>query len=409
MATILAYALLTVMILLIQGFVFLTMQNSNKSERAKLICPKSRSEFEWPSEVNVKSVSNSSLYDGIAAPRIWDPWPIDRKLPCVPIEEGWWHTRVQRSPTKRGLLFVKEMKTGSSSVGGVVLRLARQLPKRYGYDFEMCSARVDHANVARIMDYKNRIPDESYLFTFIREPSARLISQFFHFQVSREKKEVSDINIQQYFLNVSYFQNYYLNDLSLLPYEPGVIPQRNKREYQERKVAAILKDYDFIGITERMDESLVVLQLLLHLPTSDILYVIAKSKGGFDDGAFHQTCTYIIPSYTSPTMKQWFKTSPQWKNKTYGDSLLYQAACRSLDLTIDALGRDLVEEKLKKFKLAQTLVQERCSSNLRLPCSPDGVRAKAFDINYFDTDCLWLDSGCGHACLDEISDEVNNL
>ena len=89
--------------------------------------------------------------------------------------------------------------------------------------------------------------------------------------------------------------------------------------------------------------------------------------------------------------------------------MLYNAAYRSLDLTIDSLGREQFEEKLEKFRRAQKLALEKCSSNLTMPCSPEGVRAKVLDVNKFASDCLWLDSGCGYKCLDEISDEVDNM
>ena len=38
----------------------------------------------------------------------------------------------------------------------------------------------------------------------------------------------------------------------------------------------VLQEYDFIGVTERLDESLVVLMLLLRLPMADVLYYTSK-------------------------------------------------------------------------------------------------------------------------------------
>lgn len=337
---------------------------------------------------------------GGVPPRIWQPVLMDHV--CHPVEERWWRSSVQRKPTKRGILFMKEMKTGSSSVAGVVLRIARNLPKRLGLDFEQCSSRVDHTP-ARVMEYKNRIVDESFLFTFLREPSARYISQFFHFKVSREKFEPSDKAIQEYFLKAGYLHDYYLRELSLLEYPSKQLSERIKA------VNSIFRNYDFIGITERMDESLVVMQILLNLPTSDLLFMDAKSKGGFDDGAFNRTCFYIVPSFTSSGMKNWFENSTTWNTKMQGDEMLYEVAYRSLDLTIDALGRDSFEEKLQKFRRAQTLAREKCSAGLTLPCSSNGIRANVLDINKFECDCLWLDSGCGYKCLDAISEEVDNM
>ena len=52
----------------------------------------------------------------------------------------------------------------------------------------------------------------------------------------------------------------------------------------EAQIDKILDNYDFIGVTDRFDESLVVLQLLLGLETSDILYLSSKKSGNYDDG-----------------------------------------------------------------------------------------------------------------------------
>lgn len=412
-----------ILFFLFQGAFFWTWQGY--SDVAISLCNKGINEQGFESPISTPSKNtvkfdptsfNRTMVDfevearnlGGIRPRIWDAWPLHRRLPCPPVEERWWHHIVQRAPTKRGLLFVKEMKTGSSSVGGVVIRIARNLPKRYGYDFDQCSTRFDHCP-ARTMKYKKRIRPDSFLFTFVREPSTRFISQFFHFMVSRQKIEPSDYNIQAYFVKNPYLHDYYLNDLSLSSYPPKNLSSYEKPAYRLRAAKAIVHDYDFIGITERMDESLVVLQHLLHLPTSDIMHLNAKSNGGFDDGAFNSTCVFIVPSYTSATMKIWLENSSVWKDKIRGDEMLYNAAYRSLDLTIDSLGREQFEEKLEKFRRAQKLALEKCSSNLTMPCSPEGVRAKVLDVNKFASDCLWLDSGCGYKCLDEISDEVDNM
>jgi hypothetical protein len=70
--------------------------------------------------------------------------------------------------------------------------------------------------------------------------------------------------------------------------------------------------YDFIAITERMDESAVELQMLLGLPLADVLYLNAKTSGGYEDivaasnssstqcrriqsaPLFHRPCTIIL-------------------------------------------------------------------------------------------------------------------
>jgi len=49
-----------------------------------------------------------------------------------------------------------------------------------------------------------------------------------------------------------------------------------------------MNSYNFIALTERMDECLVVVKLLFGLEDEDIVNMSAnKSAGGFDDGQTH--------------------------------------------------------------------------------------------------------------------------
>lgn len=308
---------------------------------------------------------------------------------CVAPDDRWWHPLVLRTPAHEGLLFVKEMKTGSSTMAGVTIRIARNVAKRlYGNKFRLCKLRFDHSSASR-QDYGNRNKEKSFLFTIIREPTSRAISQFFHFHVSREKIEPTDQQFQQHLLRYPYLDHYYLRDLSTKQFTPGVNNTVNA-------INDILSEYNFIGITERLDESLVVLQMLLGLKTNDLLYLKAKGNGGYDDAAtMNRTCQYIVPSFVSPGMEKFF-ASKEWKDRIAGDELLYAAADKSLDLTIDALGREEFKRNLVLFRKTLALAEATCT-NVRFPCSESG------ELNN-RTDCLWLDSGCGVNCLDNIPD-----
>lgn len=351
--------------------------------------------------------------------RAFQRWPEDIPIPCSKVKtQEWWNPKVMRSPAKRGYLFVKEMKTGSSTVSGVVLRIARNIARRMG-NKDMCNVRVDHS-AARDLNYADRIKNESFLFTMIRNPEKRVTSQFFHFFVSRQKEEPSDVNFQSFLNKSNYLFDYYLRDLALVPtnlpdmkkkihfYKPHKMDPGKLKNLRLRLANDIMRGYDFIGISERMDESLVALMMILRLKISDILYLKAKSSGSFDDGAYNTTCTYIVPSFVSPGMKAFFK-SPFYLHQTEGDWLLYRAANRSLDLTIDQLGRSVFEKYLEAFVQAQILAKAKCEKNIRLPCSSSGVRSpfKAYVSN--STDCLWLDSGCGAECLDSLEFEFDMI
>ena len=170
-------------------------------------------------------------------------------------------------------------------------------------------------------------------------------------------------------------------------------------KWKEKKLTVdeILADYNFIGITERMDESLVVMKILLNLEFNDILYLSAKGNGGFDDGAYRNICHYIVPSHVTPAMKEFF-AGPVWKKIIDGDTLLYKAAERSLDLTIDAIGRDEVERHVAEYRRLQEVAKERCLPTTIQPCTEDGT------FHRETHNCLFWDSGCGYECLDDLRD-----
>lgn len=344
---------------------------------------------------NNQNNNHSSI---IISPRIWSPWNND--FPCFPAEGPRWfgHT-VQTSPIDQGFVFIKPFKTASSTAVGVHLRIAQKQARIKHYP--MCRVRFDHVMARNLMmpsnNGENANNNMMFRWTVLRDPTARAISQFFHFSVGRHKVEPNDVNFQHALLSEKVAnRNYYLQILNL-----------KRRHYDHNNTTTlrhmtrqILNDYHFIAITERLDESLVVLQLLLHLNTADILYLSAKHQGSFDDGAGKKHCYYIPPSFVSPEMQHFF-TSPEWQTRIQYDQLLYQAANQSLDLTIDHLGPPFATA-LQQFRQAQRVIQQRCLPRAISPCSSGGTYHNV-------TNCLWNDSGCANDCIDQVATELGLL
>lgn len=311
-----------------------------------------------------------------------------RPFPCFPADPDWNTIPAQRRPLKEGFMYFKARKAGSSTIAGIALRIARSMAAQTpNVNTTICNTRFGHPP-AWYNEYFKRDKLNSFLWTILREPTKRHISEFYHFRVSRDKWEPTDDNFKWHFHVYSKdLDNYYLYYM-----KTDRAYDREKRDIYNA-VQSIMEEYNFIGILERLDESLVVLQMLLSLKTSDILYLNSKVNGGFDDGvAYNGTCFYIVQSYVSPTMKRWFENSPIWHNYTRGDNLLYATAYKSLDLTIDRLGRTEFERLLTRFRHALQAISQECT-NVRYPCSPGGQKNQV-------TDCLWTDLGCGFDCLD---------
>jgi len=262
-------------------------------------------------------------------------------------------------------------------------------------DFDICKSRFDHgpwpysaSNIAR-----KRKLDASYLWTVIRDPTKRATSEFFHFEVSRKKVDPTDVNFKEWLLSDDKLPDYYLQAL----YTDTLF---NRDKMDPIKAAnKILAEFNFIGISERMDESAVVLMMLLDLPMSDVLYLSAKGSGGYDDAGGRGACTMIWKSFLSPGMKEFF-ASDVWSKRNVYDLEFYRAANASMDLTIDLLGRDAFEANLQKYRHALEIAAERCLPTT-MPCDEGG--------NYHneeETDCIWKDSGCGIACLDKVAEDL---
>lgn len=179
-------------------------------------------------------------------PRVFEPWPLDRPLPCLPPEKD--QSTKKDVPAINGFLFLKTFKTASSTSVGVNLRIAKSVAQRGNHPFPFCRTRFDHAKQwdRHGTLFANRTLEESFLWAIIREPTKRAISQFFHFQVSRAGVLPTDDNFRQ-FVQRDMFRDYYIRSLSTR--------RVRRNETIDHTIAnEIVQAYNFIGISERIDE-----------------------------------------------------------------------------------------------------------------------------------------------------------
>lgn len=183
-----------------------------------------------------------------------------RKVPCHPPGKDWKLSTAHRRPTKYGFFYLKEMKVGGSTAAGVHLRIARMEAIRQGLAPEHPTCRVRNSHTrAGALKYGMRDKERSFIWTLLRDPTTRAISQFFHFEVSRNKVEPTDKAFINWIREYKHLDNYYLNSLSTSDNVSFV------KNFPITAANEIMQEYDFIGITERMDESIVALQLLLDV------------------------------------------------------------------------------------------------------------------------------------------------
>jgi len=241
---------------------------------------------------------------------------------------------------------------------------------------------------------RNQTAFNSFLWTIVRDPTPRYISEFFHFEHSRKGTGTNDASIIRFLRKGKHADHHYLSWLETDSYKMG-------RSDPILTAQKIIKDYDFIGVSERMDESIVALVMILRLRLADVLYISIKSTGSYEpDTGAKEKCTRIEPSFVSTGIKEYLK-GDEWQTYIKPEWELYRAANRSLDMTIDNLGREEFEQQLAKYKHAQQIAKERCATKVKLPCMDNGDRRLANE-----TDCVKDDLGCGFDCLDRVADEL---
>lgn len=262
---------------------------------------------------------------------------------------------------------------------------------------------------------------QSFLWTVVRDPTSRFLSNYQFRCVTHGGTRLDDsdreggasdpcASFQQY-VNLE-DPHFYLTWLSMTESGFDMRLGRTRRKTTNRRdekseliaeINGVVNEYDFVGVVERYDESLVVLAMLLHLPLADILYFSSKGKGGLVVRQGKGTLCRKSKSFAMDEGTRRYIESPLFERRIESDSLLYRAMNTSLDLTIDKLGRGAVESNVLQFQQAQEMIAARCPGKVKMPCSEEG----APPLPPHETDCLTRDWGCGFDCLDEIATELD--
>lgn len=343
-----------------------------------------------------------------------------------------------------GLIYMKVPKTSSSTLTGINVRIAKRWGARLAgalnnkNNSSISSSKTmtnksqsmgtscthySHHVVGAGYYYGNRNPLKSFLWGSVRDPATRAMSRVFFSLISQQGRNASDDNVALTALRTFYppqyatvskgrggVQFHYLtleednirtdpmpNFYFWKPEMPGTVQTPKKLR---RMVARILADYDFLAIVERLDESIVALQLILGLPPSDVLATSAKIPGKtFYYDRDRKVCVSIQQPFWSPAVQDYLKSS-EWYAINHGDYLLYHAANLSLDRTIEALGQERFQRALLQYQKAQTVVRKHCQDQIFPPCSIKGV----VQVELARENCYVEDSGCGYPCIDKLSE-----
>jgi len=308
-----------------------------------------------------------------------------------------------------GMLMVKVPKAASSTAAAATLRIQTEVQNR---TLQKCRVEYNH-RLAR--EYAGVLSEHTFLWSTIRDPAKRALSRIFFTDVSFKRKKPTDEFIIERlgvphpkFGSISAGQGGFQVRYTSLQNIPEYTASKESNEtYVARPERVILSlqriidSYGFLALVERMDESLVVLSMLLNLPLTDVLISSNSKVAGNSYFMRFGKCVKLVKAFVSPDVQKYLDSN-LWKSRNYGDTLLHMIVNRSLDLTIDqTLGRRAFLRKFEEYKRLKALDLELCAPKVILPCSKDGKN----QVGASRKNCYAEDYGCGYPCIDSMLED----
>jgi len=155
-----------------------------------------------------------------------------------------------------------------------------------------------------------------------------------------------------------------------------------------------LEAYNFMGLTDRFDESMVVLHDILGIATADILYMTAKNSSEGQAGELDvKRGTTIVAHPALERMEpeiQSLVTDPEWISQHQWAVSLHKLAGKRLDERIQAIGEAEFARRLDLYHRMQDAAHVSCRQATSAGPKPA---------------CYWNDNGCQYLCLDRVAKE----
>jgi hypothetical protein len=339
---------------------------------------------------------------------------------------------INQPNAKAGLYLVKVPKTASSTAAGVTIQIAEGyllggggsadsvlkntpgtnggLDRNHGGNSTSSvnkktqtqtlppTARLECTyHVAHGAYYVSRT-EPNFLWTVLRNPANRAISHYFFELVSRRGTMVTSDGMINYLEGSKNFQLDYIARMihsGNLRYSLKPTSLTTAEDIVEIIQRDVLDVYGFIALTERMEESLVLLKMILGVSLKDVIVLSSKVRGGLDDGRFERKCVRIVESYTTPEVEKYMQQ--QYPLGNY-DFFLHAVVNRSLDMTIDSVGRGRFDREFDLYRRAKKVAEDHCLDVAVFPCIREGDPPLPESRN----SCLFGDIGCGYACVQRV-------
>lgn len=270
------------------------------------------------------------------------------------------------------LSLIKVPKSGSSTLAGLLLRLEAKTHCRV--DWEHGNARDKEKALWNIAP--------------VRHPDARALSSVYYHQISFHQRKAPSPSLaflRQHLLRIP---GNYVFDYTRFDTNEDIIAS----------LVRILDTYDMLLVVDRLDESIVVLSILLQLPVKFFLANSAKQAGSW----YHVRPNRCIRLHTaSANLRQSVNVhvfqSSEWQRRHFMDHFLYEIANQSLTQTI-AYHQKEFDERYAEYQDYQQQIEAKCSNQDVFPCSFNGTS----QLTVSSENCYLRDFGCGYPCIDRI-------
>lgn len=253
---------------------------------------------------------------------VWDRRK--RPFPCI----------VDNDNSTGGIYYVRIPRTSSKGVS--VTRRIAGLEGRLLDSPEVndCRAYAEIAPTRAVSKkFHERDKTNSFLWSMVRLPDRRALSHFGLRLRAGEVVATTEAFINDVENSVPYHPNVEIRFLSM----EDVSADESEETYAGL-VNDILLEYNFIGIEERMKESLVALSMVIGTNVDSVIYQFSRC---ISEGP---------PEWMTPGMFSYLE-SEKWMTSQAGDYILYNAVNMALDLTINRLNQAEYNARLDQFDI----------------------------------------------------------
>jgi len=206
----------------------------------------------------------------------------------------------------------------------------------------------DKNEVAKILG-----SNEARIFTILRDPVDQFESRFSYADLDKlyglSLKDLIQLlqNASTAEINEKYYELIKKNDTfgrNQIAWDLGLSPDSfDDEKAVDELIARIEKDFDLVMITERMDESLILLRHLLCWPLENVTSLVTNARNP----------KYIVklnPEERQVLRRHWLSA----------DERIYRHFYNIFDAKIKAFGRSAMQEEVGKLRQANQKLQDRC-------------------------------------------------